>query len=55
MLALIVALNGMLDELDCMKRIIYIKTTLLEYPGKIISTDEIKDIETYFLVFERKI
>jgi hypothetical protein len=55
MLALIVALNGMLDELDCMKRIIYIKTTLLEFPGKIISTDEIKDIETYFLEFERKI
>ena len=55
MLALIVALNGMLDELDCMKRIIYIKTTLLKFPGKIISTDEIKDIETYFLEFERKI
>ena len=55
MLALIVALNGMLDELDCMKRIIYIKTTLLEFPGKIISTNEIKYIETYFLEFERKI
>ena len=55
MLALIVALNGMLDELDCMKRIIYIKTTLLDFPGKIISSNEIRDIETYFLEFERKI
>ena len=55
MLALNVALNGMLDELDCMKRIIYIKTTLLDFPGKIISSNEIRDIETYFLEFERKI
>jgi hypothetical protein len=45
----------MLDELDCMKRIIDIKTTLIEYPGKIISTKEIKDIDTYFKEFERKV
>ena len=55
MLALIVTLNGMLDELDCMKRIINIKTTLISFPGKIISTKEISDIQIYFKEFERKI
>ena len=55
MLALIVALNDMLDELDCMKRIINIKTTLIKFPGKIISTNEITDIDFYFQEFERKI
>ena len=55
MQGLIVALNGMLDELDCMKRIINIKTTLLNFPGKIISSREINDIEVYFEEFERKI
>ena len=55
MLALIGALNGMLDELDCMKRIINIKTTLLNFPGKIISSKETSDIQTYFKEFERKI
>ena len=55
MLALIVALNDMLEELDCMKRIINIKTTLIQFPGKIISTKEITDIEFYFQEFERKI
>ena len=54
-MALIVALNGLLDELDCMKRIINIKTTLLNFPGKIISTKETEDIQTYFKEFERKI
>ena len=48
-------LNGMLDELDCMKRIIGIKTTLIDFPGKIISTKEIDDIKLYFKDFERKI
>ena len=48
-------LNGMLDELDCMKRIIGIKTTLIEFPGKIISTKEINDIKLYFKDFEKKI
>lgn len=52
---MISTLNGMLDELDCMKRIIDIKTTLIEFPGKIISTKEIKDIDTYFKEFERKV
>jgi hypothetical protein len=52
---MISTLNGMLDELDCIKRIIYIKTTLIEFPGKIISTKEIKDIEIYFKDFERKV
>ena len=55
MLALIVTLNGMLDELDCMKRIINIKTTLISFPGKIISTKEISDIQIYSKEFERKI
>ena len=55
MQALIVTLNGMLDELDSMKRIINIKTTLLKFPGKIISSREITDIEVYFQDFERKI
>ena len=55
MLALIGTLNGMLDELDCMKRIITIKTTLINFPGKIISTKEIADIQYYFEEFERKI
>ena len=55
MLALIGTLNGMLDELDCMKRIITIKTTLINFPGKIISTKEIADIQFYFEEFERKI
>ena len=55
MMALIVALNGLLDELDCMKRIINIKTTLLNFPGKIISTKETEDIQSYFKEFERKI
>ena len=55
MLALIGTLNGMLDELDCMKRIITIKTTLINFPGKIISTKEIGDIQYYFEEFERKI
>ena len=55
MLALIVTLNGMLDELDCMKRIINIKTTLLNFPGKIISTKETSDILSYFHECERKI
>ena len=54
-MALIVALNGLLDELDCMKRIINIKTTLLNFPGKIISTKETEDIQSYFKEFERKI
>lgn len=52
---MISTLNGMLDELDCMKRIIDIKATLIEFPGKIISTKEIKDIDTYFKEFERKV
>ena len=52
---MISTLNGMLDELDCMKRIIDIKTALIEFPGKIISTKEIKDIDTYFKEFERKV
>ena len=52
---MISTLNGMLDELDCIKRIIDIKITLIEFPGKIISTKEIKDIDTYFKEFERKI
>ena len=52
---MIATLNGMLDELDCMKRIIRIKTTLIEFPGKIISTREINDIKTYFKDFEKKI
>ena len=52
---MISTLNGMLDELDCIKRIIYIKTTLIEFPGKIISTKEIKDIDIYFKDFERKV
>ena len=55
MLALIGALNGMLDELDCMKRIINIKLTLLNFPGKIIRSKEIEDIRSYFKEFERKI
>ena len=54
-MALIVSLNGLLDELDCMKRIINIKTTLLNFPGKIISSKEIEDIQSYFQEFERKI
>jgi len=52
---MISTLNGMLDELDCIKRIIDIKTTLIEFPGKIISTKEIKDIDAYFKEFERKV
>ena len=52
---MITTLNGMLDELDCMKRIIGIKTTLIDFPGKIISTKEINDIKLYFKDFERKI
>ena len=48
-------LNGMLDELDCMKRIIGIKITLIDFPGKIISTKEINDIKLYFEEFERKV
>ena len=52
---MISTLNGMLDELDCIKRIIDIKTTLIEFPGKIISTKEIKDIDIYFKDFERKV
>ena len=55
MLALIITLNGLLDELDCMKRVINIKTTLLKFPGKIISSSEIKDIQIYFQECERKI
>ena len=55
MLALIAALDAMLEELDCIKRIITIKTTLLDFPGKIISFKEIKDIQNYFEDFERKI
>ena len=45
----------MLDELDCMKRIIFIKSTLIDFPGKIISTKEINDIQLYFKEFERKV
>ena len=52
---MIATLNGMLDELDCMKRIIEIKATLIEFPGKIISTKEINDIKSYFKDFEKKI
>ena len=52
---MIATLNGMLDELDCMKRIIEIKSTLIEFPGKIISTKEINDIKSYFKDFEKKI
>ena len=52
---MISTLNSMLDELDCIKRIIDIKTTLIEFPGKIISTKEIKDIDAYFKEFERKV
>ena len=52
---MIATLNGMLDELDCMKRIIQIKTALIEFPGKIISTREINDIKSYFKDFEKKI
>ena len=55
MLALIITLNGLLDELDCIKRVINIKTTLLNFPGKIISSAEIRDIEIYFQDCERKI
>ena len=43
---MIATLNGMLDELDCMKRIIEIKSTLIAFPGKIISTKEIVDMVT---------
>ena len=52
---MIATLNGMLDELDCMKRIIEIKSTLIAFPGKIISTKEIVDIKQYFKDFEKKI
>ena len=52
---MIASLNGMLDELDCMKRILEIKATLIEFPGKIISTKEINDIKLYFKDFEKKI
>ena len=52
---MIATLNGMLDELECMKRIIEIKATLIEFPGKIISTKEINDIKSYFKDFEKKI
>ena len=52
---MIATLNGMLDELDCMKRIIEIKTTLIDFPGKIISTKEINDIKQYFKDFEKKV
>ena len=52
---MIATLNGMLDELDCMKRIIEIKATLIDFPGKIISTKEINDIKSYFKDFEKKI
>ena len=52
---MITTLNCMLDELDCMKRIIFIKSTLIDFPGKIISTKEINDIELYFKEFERKV
>ena len=52
---MIATLNGMLDELDCMKRIIEIKSTLIDFPGKIISTKEINDIKSYFKDFEKKI
>ena len=52
---MIATLNGMLDELDCMKRIIEIKSTLIEFPGKIISAKEINDIKSYFKDFEKKI
>ena len=52
---MIATLNGMLDELDCMKRIIQIKSTLIEFPGKIISTKEVNDIKSYFKDFEKKI
>ena len=45
----------MLDELDCIKRIIDIKLTLIDFPGKIISTKEIDDIRLYFKEFERKV
>ena len=52
---MISTLNIMLDELDCIKRIIDIKLTLIDFPGKIISTKEIDDIRLYFKEFERKI
>ena len=52
---MIATLNGMLDELDCMKRIIQIKTTLIDFPGKIISTKEINDIKQYFKDYEKKV
>ena len=52
---MITTLNYMLDELDCMKRIIFIKSTLIDFPGKIISTKEINDIQLYFKEFERKV
>ena len=52
---MIVTINGMLDELDCMKRIIEIKSTLIEFPGKIINNKEIYDIKSYFKDFEKKI
>ena len=52
---LIANLNNMLDELDCIKRIITIKITLIKFPGKIISISEIDEFKHYFTEFERKI
>lgn len=48
-------LKIMIEELYCMERIITIKSTLIGFPGKIISTKEINDIKTYFEEFERKV
>ena len=48
-------LKIMIEELYCMERIINIKSTLISFPGKIISTREIKDIRTYFEEFEKKV
>ncbi len=45
----------MIEELYCMERIIVIKTSLISFPGKIISTKEIDDIKVYFEEFERKV
>ena len=48
-------LKIMIEELYCMERIINIKSTLIGFPGKIISTREINDIKAYFEEFERKV
>ena len=48
-------LKIMIEELYCMERIINIKSTLITFPGKIISTREINDIKIYFEEFEKKV